>query len=146
MSTIGQEVSTMFVQSGGRLSDTSSRYTNSQGAIIAGMANSAEKVADATANGNKNQTKEALIAAANDLAELRKAAVGQRWAGSTASFTDSSIKEEEQEIESQKQGMIQQAINWFNGQLEMNPFEAFKDMMRTALDGGIPTWLHNTKI
>ena len=78
MSTVGQELSTMFVQSGNRQSGTSSTYTNSQGAIIGGMANSAEKVANAAANGNKNQTKEALIEAANNLAELRKSALGQR--------------------------------------------------------------------
>ena len=146
MSTIGQQLSTQFTQSGNRQSNTSSTYTNSQGDIIGGMAQSAGKLADAAASGNPYQTKEALIEAANNLADLRMQAVEKRHVGSTESLKDFFIKQEKLKIESEKQNSIAQAIAWFNGQVKMNPFEAFKDMMRKALDGGIPSWLHDTKI
>lgn len=144
MASIGEMLSSMFQQSGNRYSRSMGTYTGSQGTIISGMASVAGKIANATVGGDKNQIKESLIEAANKLAEMRKISVRQR--GFSAIGNDALVQQQEFEIESQKQNMIAGIMAWFNGQLKINPFEGFKEMMKTALDGAIPTWLYNASI
>ena len=143
MSNLGEQLGYNFQQSGSRLSGTASAYTNGQGAILGAMAGVATSVGTAIQGGNKQQIADSLIAAANHMAEMRKVAANQT--NLSGSIDNNRIQEKEKQIEMQKQRMIAEIMAWAKGEIQINPLEGFKNMIRTALDGSIPQWLHETK-
>ncbi len=145
MSDMGEQLGYNFQKSGSNLSGTASAYTNGQGAILGGMAAEAAKVGNAIEGGNKQQIADSLIEAANRMAEMRKVAANQIEAV-TGSKDSNRIQEKENQIEMQRQGMIAEIMAWSKGEMQINPLEGFKNMIRTAMDGSIPQWLHEMKM